>query len=221
MAVRAAPIAMSAKASAALSSVKSITAPVRSSKTAMLRRNRSRDPVNVDCLLPAFDATAYLTAATSGPAPIEPSVETGRPSALPAEQPRNDPPEQLVRRALAVVERARHRRLLCLSRPGDKCLAGTVPSRGREATGPPRWHYEVGEDEPPRELSVGEREVLARVLPAAVQAKPASSADLCPVSLAALRAAGRAASSRAISRVRASASSADLVERGRHHQNGS
>ena len=49
-AVRAAPLAMSAKASPALSSVKSITEPARSSKTAMMRRNRFRDPVNVDCL---------------------------------------------------------------------------------------------------------------------------------------------------------------------------
>jgi hypothetical protein len=57
MAVRAAPIAMSAKASPALSSVKSITAPVRRSKTAMMRRNRYHDPVNVDCLLPAWIAS--------------------------------------------------------------------------------------------------------------------------------------------------------------------
>ena len=108
MAVRAAPIAMSAKASPALSSVKSITAPVRSSKTAMMRRNRSRDPVNVVCLLPAFDATAYLTAATSGPAPIGLSVKTGRSLALPAEQPGDDGAEKLARRPLAVIERRWH-----------------------------------------------------------------------------------------------------------------
>jgi hypothetical protein len=84
---------MSAKASPALSSVKSITAPVRSSKTAMMRRNSFRDPVNVVCLLPAVDATAYLTAATSGPAPIGLSVETGRSRGLPPEQPSVRRPE--------------------------------------------------------------------------------------------------------------------------------